>query len=100
MDGEEKKVLTLYNTWSTESKCVGYCYKHKAYVTVPQVKEKECVKKGCNAFRRKDHLYWKRKERFKKLRKQKKELGIPTWEKVEIRTDHEGELIKCRRVKN
>ena len=100
MDGEAKKVLTLYNSWATESKVVGFCYKHKAYVTVQQIREKECIKKGCNAFRKRDHPYWHRKERMKALRKQKKERGIPVWEKVEIRTNSKGELIKCQRVKN
>ena len=95
-----KKVPALYETWTTEDKAVGYCWKHKAYVTIRQIREKECMQNGCNAFRKKDHPYWERKERMKDLRKKKKEMGIPVWEKVEMRCDHEGGLSECRRVKN
>ena len=92
MKEKGKKVLALYGTWTTEDRAAGYCWKHKACVTVRQIKEKQCVRKGCKAFQKREHPYWERKERFKELRKQKKELGIPVWEKVEIRTDRNGEL--------
>ena len=37
---------------------------------------------------------------MKDLRRQKKELGIPVWEKVQIRTDHDGNLLSKAKNKN
>lgn len=99
MGEKGKRCLALYETWTTEDKVVGFCKKHKAYITVRQIKEKECMEKKCNALRKRDHPYWRRKERMKDLRRQKKELGIPVWEKVQIRTDRNGDLLPKLRKK-
>lgn len=60
---------SLYNTEISEKRCVGYCWKHKAAVTATQVKQKECLRKQCNALERYDHEYWRQRELVKKRRR-------------------------------
>ena len=58
----------LYHTEISERRVVGYCHYHKCYVTVTQLKQKECLKKQCDALERKEHEYWRQRE-LKKMRK-------------------------------
>lgn len=59
---------SLYNTEISEKRCVGYCWYHHCYVTVTQIKQKECLKKQCNALERYEHEYWRQRE-LAKIRK-------------------------------
>lgn len=60
---------SLYNTEIHEKRCVGYCWHHHCYVTSTQVKQKECLRKGCDALERYDHEYWRQRELTKLRRK-------------------------------
>ncbi len=82
-DGEKRKLPALYGTWANEDRVVGYCLRHRAYVTVTQMKEKECLRKNCRAFRRRAHPLWEQRKRSKEIRRRKREEGIPPWERVE-----------------
>ena len=93
MEKDDRQYRTLHGQMTAESKIVGYCRLHKIHLTAPQVKEKECLRKDCHALKKWDCAFWERRERNKQIKQMKKERGIPVWEKVEIRTDHNGELL-------
>ena len=93
MSGNGKQYKTLNGTMAAQGNIVAYCRLHKVHLTAPQVKEKECLKKGCRALKKWDCPFWDERERIRKIKQMKKEAGIPSWEKVEIRTDHNGELL-------
>lgn len=93
MEKDDRQYRTLHGQMTAESKIVGYCRLHKIHLTAAQVKEKECLRKNCRALKKWDCAYWERRERTKKIKQMKKEAGIPSWEKVEVRTDHEGNLL-------
>lgn len=59
---------SLYNTQISERRCVGYCWKHHCYMTSTQLKQKECLKKQCDALERYEHEYWRQRE-LTKMRK-------------------------------
>ena len=96
MSAKEKSYLTLYGTTATYSKIVGYCRKHKVHLTEPQVRKKGCVRKNCHALKKWDCECWARKDRIKQIKQYKKEAGIPPYQKVEIRTDRDGELLPVK----
>lgn len=56
-----------------KSRCVGYCRLHHCYITVDQLKERECLKKHCHHLRRDAHPYWKDRVESKNHRKERKE---------------------------
>ena len=60
---------SLYNTEISEKRCVGYCWHHHCYVTVTQIKQKECLKKQCGALEKYEHEYWRQRELTKSKRK-------------------------------
>lgn len=43
---------TLYNTFARQTKVVGYCQKHKVSLTVRQIKNKGCIDKHCDFYRK------------------------------------------------
>lgn len=43
-------------------KIVAYCRYHKCSMTLPQMRQRECLRKGCGALRKDDHPYWKSRE--------------------------------------
>jgi hypothetical protein len=53
---------SLYNTHINEKRAIGYCWKHHAYVTSTQLKQKECLKKQCNALEKREHEFWRQRE--------------------------------------
>ena len=61
---------SLYNTEICEKRCVGYCWHHRCYVTSTQIKQKECLKKQCNALERYDHEFWRQRELSKQRRRE------------------------------
>lgn len=58
----------LYNTEISERRCVGFCWKHRCHLTCTQLKQKECLKKQCDALERYEHEYWRQRE-LTKMRK-------------------------------
>lgn len=94
MSGQSGKLLrTLYGGKIEETRAVGYCWHHHAYLTAKQLKKKECLLKGCGALKRLDNPYWEQRERKDRVKQMKKEAGIPAYRKVRMRTNHKGEVI-------
>lgn len=50
-----------------------YCTYHKCSLTVKQVRQKECLKKGCWYLKKYEHEWWKQREAVKQKKKNKKE---------------------------
>ena len=68
---------SLYNTEISEKRCIGYCGRHHCYLSVPQLKRKECLKKQCTHLEKYEHEYWRQKELAKiKSKQRKKILGV------------------------
>lgn len=99
MCGKEQEFMTLNGTTAIRSNIVGFCRLHRVHLTKAQVQQKECVCKGCRALKKWDCAYWRRKERIKEVKRIKKEQGVPSWQRVEIRTDHNGNLVSAMRTK-
>lgn len=59
----------LYNTEISERRCTGFCWKHRCYVTSTQLKQKQCLKKQCDALERYEHEFWRQRELIKIKRK-------------------------------
>ena len=54
-----------------------YCELHSKYMTVKQIRHKDCLKKECWHLQKKeDHEWWAQRQRIKQKRKDKK--GITT----------------------
>ena len=64
---------SLYNTEISEKKCIGYCGRHHCYLSVTQLKRKECLLKQCTHLEKHEHEYWRQRELTKMRRKQRKE---------------------------
>ena len=60
---------SLYNTEISERRCIGFCWKHRCYVTSTQLKQKECLKKQCDALERYEHEFWRQRELTKQRKK-------------------------------
>ena len=62
----------LYGTCSDN--VAGYCRYHDCYVTVKQMRTKECLKKQCgNLIKNNEHPYWRQREITKQKRKSRKD---------------------------
>ena len=91
---EAEKVQTIFGREANVTAVVGFCHYHRAFMTVAEMKRKRCLQKGCNRMSRVDgHPFWEQRDRKKKRKQLKKEAGIPVYEKVNMRTDHNGEII-------
>lgn len=99
MSQNERLYRTLFGTMASRDKIVAYCRLHRVHMTVKQVETKQCSAKCCRWFKKWDCRYWDRKERIKEVKRIKKEQGIPSWQRVEIRTDHNGNLVPTMRTK-
>lgn len=63
---------TLYGGCSEN--CAGYCKKHACYMTVKQIKGRNCLGKQCWYFvKNENHAWWQQRERTKQKRKNRKE---------------------------
>ena len=60
---------SLYNTEINERRCVGFCWKHHCHITSTQLRQKECLKKQCNALEKYEHEFWHQREIMKMKRK-------------------------------
>jgi hypothetical protein len=65
-------VQGLYNTMISDRRTIGFCWKHKCYLTATQLRQKECLKKQCNALERYEHEFWRQRELLKARKKSKK----------------------------
>ena len=65
-------VQGLYNTMISDRRTIGFCWKHKCYLTATQLRQKECLKKQCNALERYEHEFWRQREFLKARKKSKK----------------------------
>lgn len=64
----------LFNTQS--SNIAGYCKLHHCYMTVKQIRCKDCLKKQCwHLDKNENHDWWRQREAVKQKRKEKKERG-------------------------
>lgn len=69
-------VHSLYNTQLNEKHAIAYCWHHHCYVSVAQLKQKECLKKQCDALEKREHEYWKQRELAKARKKAKRASGV------------------------
>ena len=100
MKCELDKVVTIFGHEARGTKVIAYCHYHHAWMTLPEVTRKQCVQKGCNRLSKcEDNPYWQQRERKKKRKQMKKEAGIPVYEKVIMRTNHNGEIIGIEKEK-
>jgi hypothetical protein len=59
----------LYGSQINRSKAVGYCYYHKAALTVKTMKCHECLKKQCDALKKyEEHDYWRQRAQKKAMK--------------------------------
>lgn len=62
----------LFN--SESNNCCGYCKHHHAFMTVKQMKCKNCLGKQCrHLVKNEDHQYWRQREFTKQKRKLRKQ---------------------------
>lgn len=71
----ENLLNSLYGTCIAPRHCIGYCKHHCAYITPQQLKTKECLRKQCRALERHEHIFWKKRE-FKKMIKKQQRSGV------------------------
>ena len=74
---EEKKamqinhyVTTLNSSKTTESNVVGFCYKHKCFVSIHQAKKRSCHE--CGAMDRRNEKYWEERSKRIEVKKRNK----------------------------
>ena len=77
MDANKTDMLHgLYGSMISRNRAVGYCYFHKAALTVKTMKCKECLKKQCDALKKyEEHDFWRQHEQKKQLRKERKQMA-------------------------
>ena len=62
---------TLFGTLANTEKIVAYCRKHKAGITVQQLKTKQCLNKQCRALKKyPEHPYWQERQVRKNRKKE------------------------------
>ena len=75
-EGTEKEPVTLFGTPLRQAdmrNVVGFCKKHKGYITANQLRRKECLKKGCRYLDKIENKFWT--ERAERKAAKKKKLG-------------------------
>lgn len=71
----ERKEVTLYGTplqSADKRNVVGFCRRHRGYITVNQMRRKECLKKGCRYLEKVDNPFWEEREKKKAEKKRRK----------------------------
>lgn len=70
MDFRNQLVDVLYGGQTEKCKCCGYCKKKGKYLTVKQMRKKECLGKQCKYLdKQENHTFWK--QRNKRLQEKK-----------------------------
>ena len=74
MDINNSKMLYgLYGSRINRNNCSGYCYYHKAHLTVKTMKQHQCLSKHCDCLKKhEEHPFWSERERLKELKKANK----------------------------
>lgn len=62
---------TLYG--NSSNNCCAYCKLHSCSLTVKQVRARECLAKQCWHLEKREHEWWKQRERIKEKRRSRKE---------------------------
>jgi len=79
----EVLVNVLYGGQSPINHCCGYCKLKGKYLTVKQMKRKECLGKQCNALAKLEvHPYWKKRDiklQGKKSKKLEQYMHTPSF---------------------
>lgn len=76
MDVNKTEMLNgLYGSTISRNRAVGYCYFHKAALTVKTMKGHGCLGKQCDALKKyEEHDFWRQHEQKKERRKAKKQM--------------------------
>ena len=90
---EAEMVQTIFGHEAKGTAVVAFCHYHRAFMTVPEMKRKKCLQKRCNRLEKCDCNFWIERERKKERKRLKKEAGIPVYQRVKVKTDHNGEII-------
>lgn len=71
-DREKRTFRCMYGA-VTENPCA-FCWHHKRYLTVKQMKRHECLARNCDALRKlENHTYWKQRNAIKARREIRKQ---------------------------
>lgn len=97
MTCEADKVETIFGSSASGTSVVGYCNYHRGWLTVPQLKAKRCLEKGCGRLEKCESPFWQERERKKEVKRFKREAGIPPYEKVAVRTNRAGNVVGVAR---
>jgi inhibitor of KinA sporulation pathway (predicted exonuclease) len=73
-ENKNEIVQSLYYSKCELKKCLGFCKYHQAYVTVNQLKQKECLAKECPHLVKTEHEFWVERDEKLKRKKEKKNL--------------------------
>ena len=77
--GEKWRVYTTIDgNRCSPTQRVGYCWSetHRGYLTLPLMREHECIEKGCKHFQKYEQApYWKEKEKNKAAKKEARALA-------------------------
>lgn len=69
---ESTTVNVLYGCQASLSSCCGYCKRKGKYLTVKQMRKKECLGKQCPYLDKLPHTFWKQREKKLKIKKENK----------------------------
>ena len=65
-------VRVLYGCEAAYKNVIGYCKYHHRFLTVKQLKQKQCLGKQCPLLKRIKHTYWEERKNRKLLKQSKK----------------------------
>lgn len=87
-------LVTLYGMRTDRDKIIGYCGFHKRHLTIQQLKNRECLRKGCTALKKWEHPFWEDREKRNELKRKKRAAGIPAYKKV--KTTKKGKVVEMQ----
>ena len=71
---EKKLIKGSFHSKIRKDNAVAWCKFHKCAMTPNQIRNKECLKKGCRyLLKYENHRYWEKRKAIKELRKLRKE---------------------------
>ena len=75
-----KLVECAFNQYAKITKCLGYCKKHKCYLTKSNIENMNCITKGCFHLVKLKHPYWNEMKLIQGKAKQKKDFKRKLYE--------------------
>lgn len=70
-----ENVRGLYGSEFDRNRACGFCKRHHCYLTVKQLRQHDCLAKGCwHLEKNEQHEWWAQRERMKQKRKARKAL--------------------------